>query len=46
MEGVKPEKVIEILQQHNVHISLEQARLILDFMVKFAYIALANGKVK
>jgi hypothetical protein len=44
MEGVKPEKVIEILRLHNVHISLEQAKLILDFMFKFASIALNNIK--
>jgi hypothetical protein len=44
MASVKPEQVIEILKQHNVHISLEQARLILDFMFKFANIALANIK--
>jgi hypothetical protein len=44
MEGVKAEKIIEILQLHNVHISLEQARLILDFMFKFANIALSNIK--
>jgi hypothetical protein len=44
MEGVKPEKIVEILQMHNVHISLEQARLILDFMFKFANIALTNIK--
>jgi hypothetical protein len=44
MEGVKPEKIIEILQLHNVNISLEQARLILDFMFKFANIALTNIK--
>lgn len=44
MEGVKPEEIIEILRLHNVHISLEQARLILDFMFKFANIALTNIK--
>lgn len=44
MEGVKPERIVEILQMHNVHISLEQARLILDFMFKFANIALTNIK--
>ncbi len=44
MASVKPEQVIEILKQHNVHISLEQARLILDFMFKFANIALAKIK--
>ena len=35
MESVKPELVIEILKKHNVHISLEQARVILDFMIKY-----------
>ncbi len=44
MEGAKPEKIVEILQMHNVHISLEEARLILDFMFKFANIALTNIK--
>lgn len=42
MENVRPEKIIEILKMHNVHISLEQARLMLDFMVKFAHIALTK----
>ncbi len=46
MEGVKIEKVVEILQQHNVYISMEQAKLILDFMVKFATIALTNNGIK
>ncbi len=46
MESVKIEKVIEILQGHNVHISMEQARLILDFMIKFANIALTNHGIK
>jgi len=46
MGSMKIEKVIEILQQHNVHISMEQARLILDFMVKFAKIALTNHRIK
>ncbi len=43
MEGVKPETVIEILKKHNVHISLEQARLILDFMFKFVRITLTQN---
>lgn len=42
MESVKPEQVIEILKRHNVHISLEQARLILEFMIKFAHIAITK----
>ncbi len=45
MESVKVEKVIEILNMHNVHISMEQARLILDFMIKFARLSLSqNGR--
>jgi hypothetical protein len=42
METVNPEKVIEILKKHNVHISLEQAQLILEFMIKFARIAITK----
>ena len=44
MGSVKIENVIEILKQHNVHISSEEAKLILDFMFKFASIALTNIK--
>ena len=44
MEGIKIEKVIEILHRHNVHISLEQARLILDFMIKFAKLSLSQNE--
>jgi len=43
MESVKPELVVEILKKHNVHISLEQARVILDFMFKFVRIALTQN---
>lgn len=42
MENVGPEKVIEILKAHNVNISLDQARLMLDFIVKFAHIAVTK----
>jgi hypothetical protein len=42
MENVRPEKVIEILRTHNVHISLEQAQVILEFMIKFARIAITK----
>lgn len=44
MASVKPEEVIEILERHNVHISLEQAMLILDFMFKFAKLALTQKR--
>jgi hypothetical protein len=44
MVSVKPERVIEILKRHNVHISLEQAALILDFMYKFAKLTLMQNK--
>jgi len=42
MENVRPEKVLEILRANNVHISLEEAAIILAFMVKFARIAIAK----
>jgi hypothetical protein len=44
MESVKPEQVIEILRKHNVHISLEQAALILHFMFKFAKLSLMQNR--
>jgi len=44
MESVKIEKVIEILKKHNVHISMEQARTILDFMIKFARLSLSQNE--
>jgi hypothetical protein len=43
MVSVKPEEVIEILKKHNVHISLEQAILMLDFMFKFVRITLTQN---
>lgn len=43
MEGVKPEVVIEILKKHNVHISLEQAKVILDFKFKSEWIAFTQN---
>ena len=45
MERVKPETVIEILKKHNVHISLEQAKLILGFMYKLARLALTKNEI-
>jgi len=43
MEAVKPEMVIEILSKHDVHISLEQAQIVLAFMVKLAKISLTQN---
>ncbi len=44
MERINPEKVIEILKAYNVQISLEQAKLILDFMFKFVRITLNQNE--
>lgn len=44
MVSVKPEQIIEILKSHNVHISLEQAALMLDFMFKFAKLSLTQNR--
>ena len=44
MDSVKIEKVMEILQRHNVHISLDQARMILVFMIKFAKLSLSQNE--
>ena len=43
MASVKAEEIIEILKKQNVHISLEQARLVLDFMFKFVRITLTQN---
>ena len=40
MECVKPEMVIKILQENGVHISLEDAEIILAFMIKLAKLTL------
>ena len=34
MKEMKPEAVIEILKKQNVHVSIEEAKLILNFMYK------------
>lgn len=44
MERVKPEKVIEILKKHNVHISIEQAQLILNFMFKLVRLTVTQNE--
>jgi len=46
MASVKAEEIIEILKKQNVHISLEQARLVLDFMFKFVRLTLIQNGVK
>ncbi len=42
MEKLVPEKVVEILREKGVEVSLEQARLILEFMRKLADIAVSQ----
>lgn len=44
MGEVKPETVIEIIKKHDVHISLEQAKLILGFMYKLARLVLTKNE--
>ena len=44
MKEVKPETVIEILKKHNIHISINEAKLILNFMVKLARISLTKNE--
>ncbi|MHB1180015.1 MAG: hypothetical protein ACYCZO_17020 [Daejeonella sp.] len=36
---VSPEKAIKILQEHGTIVTVEEAKLILDFMYKFAILA-------
>ena len=42
MEKIQPEKVMEILRKKGVEITLEQARLILDFLRKLADITVTE----
>ena len=42
MEKMQPEKVVEILRQRGVEVTLEQARLILDFLRKLADITVTQ----
>jgi len=42
MEGIQPEKIMEILKQHGTQVTPEQARIVLEFMYKLATIALAT----
>lgn len=45
MASVKPEEIIEILKKQNIHISFEQARLVLDFMFRFVRLILTQNVV-
>ena len=42
MEQMKPEKAVEVLKKHGQDVTVEEAKLILDFMYKFANIAVAQ----
>jgi hypothetical protein len=42
MDKLQPEKAVEILRQHSVEVTVEQARLILEFLRKLADIAVTQ----
>ena len=42
MEKIQPEKVVEILRQKGVEVTLEEARLILEFLRKLADITVTQ----
>jgi hypothetical protein len=42
MEKIQPEKVVEMLRQKGVEVTLEQARLILEFLRKLADITVTQ----
>ena len=42
MEKIQPEKVMEMLRQKGVEVTLEQARLILEFLRKLADITVTQ----
>jgi hypothetical protein len=42
MEKIQPEKVVEILRQKGVEVTLEEAKLILDFLRKLADITVTQ----
>jgi hypothetical protein len=43
MQKIQPEKAIEILREHGMDVTVEQAKLILDFFCKLANIALTQS---
>lgn len=42
MEIITPEKIVEILGKHGTHVTIEEAKIILEFMYKLANIALTT----
>lgn len=40
METIQPEKIVEILKEHGTHVTVEQAKIILEFMSQFANVAI------
>ena len=42
MEKIQPEKVVEILRQKGTEVTLEEARLILEFLRKLADITVTQ----
>ena len=42
MEKIQPEKVVEILRQKGVEVTLEEAKLILEFLRKLADITVTQ----
>jgi hypothetical protein len=42
MDKLRPEQALEVLQQHGVQVTLEQAGMILEFLRKLADIAVTQ----
>lgn len=42
METIQPEKIVEILKEHGTHVTIEEAKIILEFMYKLANIAITT----
>lgn len=42
METITPEKIVEILGKNGTHVTIEEAKIILEFMCKLADIALTT----
>lgn len=40
METVTPERLVEILEEHGTHVTIEEAKIILEFMYHLANIAI------
>ncbi|MDI3321355.1 hypothetical protein [Pinibacter soli] len=40
METISPEKIVEILKEHGTHVTIEEAKIILEFMNNLASIAI------